>query len=375
MTHTEHTLAKVYLFSGDDTVSKEAARARALEAIRKVHADVLVEFFDPSAGTFAEYLDKIMMPTLFGDIRVFVITRAESLGERELKELDTVLAAVPEDAFIIIDVGTSGKKRGAKNDPLKKLQFSKREKDSSGCFVVRAFKKPPDYKVALWVVENARDICGRRITKDVAELLVDLAGYDIAALSSELQKIDLQLEENEPVDADTVRTVVGASRQMSVFELANACGEKNAVRVLEILDSLFSTVFSVPMMISVLYRQYGALLRIRWYAHSNPQDVKVLTRGGGNFTVKNEAAFRVGVAAGLLGRGEERKVYPVIIASGIVPRAQRYTEEELRTILGWLLEFDAGVKTGRVRPSRMEVELFCYRLMRVTELAASGFAA
>jgi len=364
--------ARVFLFSGDDTVGKDSARIRALDTIQKAHAGVLIEFFDSAAGPFADFIDKMLTPTLFGDTRIFIVTHAESLGERELANLDTVISAPPDDVFVIVDIGDSGKKKSAKNDPAKKLRLSEREKDGSGRYVVRTFQKPPDYKVAQWLIDNSHELCGRRISKEVAELLVDLAGHDTATLNSELQKIDVHLDAGEAVDADSVRTIVGASRQMTVFELASACGRKDPLRVLEILDSLFTTVFSVPMMISVLHRHYSALLRIRYHARGNPQDIKVLTRGGGSFSAKNEAAFRVGVAAGLLHKGEERKVYPVIIASGIVAQAQQYDEAQLQLILGWLLEFDVGVKTGRIRASRMEVELFCYRLMRVAELAATG---
>ena len=89
---------------------------------------------------------------------------------------------------------------------------------------------------------------------------------------------------------------------------------------------------------------------------------------------KNEAAFLIGCAAGLLRKGEERKVYPVIIASGIVGQAQQYTDEELWLILEWLLEFDVAVKTGRSAGGRREVELFCYRLLRVSLLVTDRAA-
>jgi len=372
---TAAKLPKAYLFSGDDTVGKDTARAKTLQGIQKAHPGALIEFFDQSEAPFAEHLDRIMMPTLFSDIRIFIVTGAEALGERELTDLDKLITATPDDVYVVVDIGDAGKKKSAKNDPLKKLHFTERSKDTTGAFVARSFEKPPEYKVVQWVVDNVPDLCGRTISQEVAALLVDLAGHDTATLYSELQKLDVHLDEGEVVDAESVREIVGASRQMTVFELATACAKKDVLRVLEILDSLFTTVFSVPMLLSVLYKSYSALLRIRYYGRQQPGDIKALTRSGGSFTAKNEAAFRVGCAAGLLRAGEERKVYPVIIASGVVAQAELYTEAELIQIITWLLEFDVGVKTGKRHSSRLEVELFCYRLMRVSVLANAGVAA
>ncbi len=357
---------RVYIFSGNDTVGKDAAKEKAVRAVASCTSTLVKEHFDPATESFAEYLQRIMMPTLFAEERIFSINHAESLAESELDELDRLLAGLPGDVYIVVDIGDAGKRKGAKADPVKRLHAAERGKKEPDRFVYRDFIKPPDYKVAQWLLENVPDLCGRSIDKAAADLLVDLAGYDIAALFSEVRKIDIHLEEKQPIDSRAVEAIVGSSRQMTVFELAAACGARQAVRVLEIIDSLFSTAVSVPMVISVLYRHYGALFRIRNYARKQPQDVKMLLKaGGGGYQAKNEAAFRIGRAAGLLREGDERKVYPVMIASGIVAQAQQYTDQELETVFSWLLEFDVAVKTGRMTGSRREVELFCYRLLRV----------
>ena len=63
--------------------------------------------------------------------------------------------------------------------------------------------------------------------------------------------------------------------------------------------------------------------------------------------------------------GEERKIYPVLIKSGIVEQAARFTEEELAKIFKWLLDFDVGSKTGKFEPTRQSLQLLCYRIVRV----------
>ncbi|MBN1578731.1 MAG: hypothetical protein JW913_19360 [Chitinispirillaceae bacterium] len=363
---------KVYIFSGNDAVGKEAARSGALRTVGSTAPALLVkETFDPSNEPFGDFLQKVISPTLFGDIRLFSINHAESLADGELDELDRFLAELPDDVYLFIDIGETGRRKGTKTDPAKKLHAADRSKKEADRYVCRDFQKPPDYKVAQWLCENVPEWCGRKIEREAAELLVDLAGYDTAVLFSEIRKIDIHLDERLNVDCAAVETIVGPSRSMTVFELAAACGARQPSRVMQIINSLFTASCSVPMVVGVLYRHYGAMLRIRHYGRQQPQDVKLLTRGGG-YEAKNQAAMRIGRAAGLLHQGEERKVYPVVIASGIVAQAQQYTDRQLETVLSWLVEFDVAVKTGRQSGSRREVELFCYRLLRVANLVASG---
>jgi DNA polymerase III delta subunit len=365
---TSAGMARASIFSGSDVVSKDGARAAVVKTLQQSYPSLVIELYDGTAESFQDYLQKMMMPTLFGDVRLFIVTHAETLTPEDLGELNRLLDALPDDCFLIVDIGPGSGRKSAKKDPAQLLQAAKRSKKDPDTFYYQSFQKPPDYKVAQWLVETVPKLCGRSIDKAASEYLVELTGYDCATLRSEVQKIDLQCDEGTPITREVVEATVGATRQMSVFELADACSSRDGVKVLEIIDSLFSTTCSIPMIISVLSRHYSALLRIRHYARANSADVKVLLNRGGNYQTKNEAAFRVGCAAGLLREGEQRKVYPVIIASGIVGRAQGYSDDELHTVLKWLLDFEVAVKTGRFSGTRADVEFLCFKLLRVTQL-------
>lgn len=373
MTENATPPMRVAVLAGDDTIARERAKEQLVKAIRQAYPNTLIERYDSAAGTFSDYLEGMLSPSLFQEMRICIIGHAQALNDRDCAALDRTIDHLPEDIFIIVEVGdvTKGKKGASKTVQL--LHAEKRAKKDPHSFLFRLFQKPPDYKIAQWLMEQVPSLCGRTISKADAEYLVDMVGYDIDLLSSEVQKIDIHLDAGSPVSRAAINTVVGASRQMTVFELAAACAAKQAQRVLTIVDSLFTTTFYGPMMISALTRHYWALFRIRQYAKNNPQDVKAFLQSKGfSNPAQNEAAFRIGCAAGLLRVGEQRKVYPVIIASGIVKQAQHYTDRELKQILAWLLEFDFGIKTGRLASSRQEVELFCFKLLRITELVQEG---
>jgi DNA polymerase III delta subunit len=362
----------VHLIVGDDSIAREQARLRIHKQIEAIHGTVMTERYDSSMMEFSSYLEKIITPSLFQEIRIFHINHAQSLSEKELKGLDQTIEYPPPDAYIIIEVDEMKK---GKDDSkiIKKLNISKRCEKRPQDYTFAEFVKPPDYKISQWLTTQIPNLFKRRILKDDADYLVDLVGYDIDNLYSELQKIDIHLEPGEPVDKRAIEEIVGSTRQMTVFELATAIAERQFTRALTIIDSLFETAFYGPAMVSALFKQFWALFRIRRFAESNPDEMKrFLNSKGYNNPVQNEAAFNIGKAAGLLYDGEQRKVYPVIIASGIVGQAKKFTDNELKLIFKWLLEFDTGIKTGKIEGSLQDVQLFCYKIVRVSELVREG---
>jgi hypothetical protein len=80
----------------------------------------------------------------------------------------------------------------------------------------------------------------------------------------------------------------------------------------------------------------------------------------------------IGKAAGVLGDGQQKRIFPVLIKSGIVEQARSYSTGELSQILAWLLEFDTGFKTGKFEPTEQAMQLLCYKIIRIRTLAKDG---
>jgi DNA polymerase III delta subunit len=372
-TSSDVSLPRVLVLAGDDTVGREQARVKMIKEVQRINGQYVLERYDQSMEDFTTYTEKIITPSLFMETRVFLICHAQTLNEKELKELDRTIKYPPPDSYIIIEVDESKKGKEAESKVVKVLQIKKRSADKGGEYAFQEFLKPPDYKIAEWLVNQVPQLLNRRISKANADLLVDLVGYEIDTLYSELQKIDIHLEPGESIEQQDIEEVVGSSRSMTVFELASALSARQLTRALTIVDSLFATTFYAPSMVTAVFRHFWALFRIRRFADTNPQVMKNFQNSKGfNNPVQTESAFAIGKAAGLLADGEQRKVYPVIIMSGIVPLAKKFTDEELKTICKWLLEFDVGIKTGKITGSQEDVQLFCYRIVRVSELLKDG---
>lgn len=367
-------VARIHILAGDDNVGREQARLKVLREIGSVHGQFTTEKYDSGVGDFSLFLQKMFTSSLFGEIRVFHINHAQLLGDSEIGELDRVLdLEIPEDVYIVVEIDEVKKGKEAESKTAKRLKASKRSSTKENNCAYLEFVKPPEYKTAQWIVQQSHQLFGRNIDKSDADYLVDLVGSDVDALYSELQKIDIHLESGEAIDRKTIEQVVGGSRQMTVFELAATLAGKDFNRALKIIDSLFETSFYAPMMISALFRQFWAMYRIRKFAEANPDQIKkFLNAKGYNNPVQNEIGYTIGRIAGLLREGEQRKVFPVIIASKIVEQTRKFSDEEFRLIFRWMLEFDAGVKTGAVDPSRTAVQMFCFKIARVSEILLSG---
>lgn len=370
MSSTEMPVLGVYVLTGDDVVGKEHCRQRIIQKVNDSYGQAVSQKYDSSVEGFDEFLQKILTPSLFNETRVFQISHAQNLSDSEIKELAVLLDAPPPDSCIIIDVDEEKSSKTGKSTSAgitKKLDLTKRAKN--GKCIHQSFPKPPDYQIAAWLMERVPQLFERKISKQDAEYLVELVGNDIGLLYSELQKIDINLEPGKPIIHSCIEEIVGASRQMSVFELAAALAEKDLARALVIVNSLFETDFYGPMMISAVFKKFWALFRIRHFGASNPDVVKkFLSSQGFKNTTQTETGYAIGLAAGLLSTGQQAKIYPVMILSRVVQQSMNFSEKELAEIFRWLLQFDIGIKTGKIAGTQQDVQLLCYKIVRVSKL-------
>ncbi|MBD3344087.1 MAG: hypothetical protein GF401_03390 [Chitinivibrionales bacterium] len=360
------------LFCGDDTISKEQIRSALIEKVTTLHGSCTKELFDPTSETVLNFIEKIMTPSLFNDIRIFQINHLERLSSDDLQQISRLLDYPIDNVYLFMDAGTFSDNRTSQAKKWKNWVKAYKDKVSSNSAVYSCFEfmKPPDYKISEWLTTNVPFFFGRTIAKDCAEHLIDLTGTDLGALYSELQKIDLNIAPKKAIDRDSIDQIVGVSRTTQPYELANALGTKDMKRTMEIIDGLFASAFYAPVCISAIFKHFWALYRIRKYAEQNPDQARMLLNPGRNFNMKkqNELALRFGVAAGLLGENQLNKVYPVIIKPRLVHQARAFKENHHKKIFGWLQEFDIGSKTGKIDPNKKAFELLCYKIIRVEEL-------
>ncbi len=360
-------LPQVFVVTGDDYIGREKAKEKIIARLYTQFSDITEERYDSTIEPFEVYVERIITPSLFQSVRIFHIRHAQTLSANEIQRLSLLLSVDFPDVYVFIEFEVKRGRKSKSGGVAEKLAIKEKVKSNPEKFTYLKFDKPPDYKMAEWLTVQVPMLFNRKISKTGAENLIDLTGYELDKLYSELQKIDIHLPEKAPIDKEAVESITGASRAISPFELAEALGRKDMPRVLEIIDSLFQSTFNAPPCITAMFNHFWKILKIRAFALENKEMMNAFSRT--RYAEKMRIAFEIGVAAGLLQSSDpEKKAYPVMILSGIIDLARKYTYDQLRKIFNWLRAFDVGVKTGMVKPTKQAFQLLCYRIVRVAEL-------
>ncbi|MDR2728701.1 MAG: hypothetical protein LBB56_06165 [Chitinispirillales bacterium] len=361
-------IPRLLIVSGDDTFTMELLKDRYLSRIESERGQYVLEVFDSLNESLSNFIGRMMTVSLFSEVRAFCILHAQSLSESELAELDGVLDYEIPDVYLFVSAQIE-KRSSAETKITKKLQLKKR--GSTPGVIVQDCSKPYDNKLAEWITKQTPVMFNRQIERDAAQLLAELVEFEL--LYSELQKIDISLAPNARIDKRTVEKITGATRTMSVYELAAALGQKDFPEALCVIDSLFSASFSVSYAVSAIFRHFWSLFKIKNYLEKNPNMLRQYNAGGfGENSPQSKAAFEIGKACGLLTETEVKKVYPVIIKSAVVTQSQKFSSAGLRAVLKMLQQFDVDVKRGKIEGSARTLQMLCYKIVRVCECEEAG---
>jgi DNA polymerase-3 subunit delta len=165
---------------------------------------------------------------------------------------------------------------------------------------------------------------GVKIDGDAVQLIVDEIGAELGQLADAVERLAMFVGEKKQVSAADVVEVVATTRQRSVFELANAVGEGNRERALQVLGSMLGARESGVRIVAMLARH----LRQLWVAHE-------WLKGGGG---KAQLASVLGI--------------PPFFVDGIVDQARRFDRQRLRHMHDALFNTDKLLKSSRLDDAR-----------------------
>jgi len=130
--------------------------------------------------------------------------------------------------------------------------------------VVFESKSPYENKIPGWIISHAKEK-GINVSSKAAELMMLLLGNDLSKIDNELDKLKIAVKENKQIDVEDIRSNISLSREYSVFELNNALGDRDMVKVFGIIDvfSTNPTQFPIQYIISTLYGYFSKLLIVK----------------------------------------------------------------------------------------------------------------
>lgn len=215
-------------------------------------------------------------------------------------------------------------------------------RDLSAVAEVREFA-PMNYNDLRGWVQARVMACGGSITTQAVQLLVDLVGPDLWALSGEVEKLTLYAS-GRAVTAEDVEALVVSAREVSVFAMVDAALEGNPTVAMRSLTRLLEGDATVTYLLAMLSRQVRLMVLAKdLLAQQTPQA---------------ELGSRLGIAS----------AYPL---RKTLEMARRFSPEALHRLHRGLLETDTAIKTGAM-PERMALEYF---VAEVSQAVSRGGAA
>ncbi|MDA3883501.1 MAG: DNA polymerase III subunit delta [Bacteroidales bacterium] len=119
----------------------------------------------------------------------------------------------------------------------------------------------PNYKIDSWIVNFVKEK-SYKIDTSTAILLGEHLGSQLHKIVNELSKLMSILPKNSIITKDNIEKNIGISKDYNVFELSNAFGEKNVLKVNRILNyfAVNSKDNRAPAIIASLYSYFQKIL-------------------------------------------------------------------------------------------------------------------
>lgn len=295
----------LYYLYGDEPYLMETAVRRLVE--RLVTPDMrdfnLNVFYgtDCRGGEIAEAAATLPM---FAPWRVVLVKKADALPAAAHELLLSYLQGPSSSTCLVF--------QGEKIDQRKKF-FSEIKKHGE----LVEFKRPYENQLPAFIRAEAT-ARGKRIEPAAADMLVYLVGNNLQELVSELEKAVLYAGGRDQITAADIREIVSDTRVNSVFELADALGDKGVDRALRSLETLLQGGEAPLLVLAMITRHYRQLWKVR----------ELLDRK----TPQPEIGKAAGIAPYFL--------------QGIVRQAGNYRVRELKRIFERLFDMDLAMKSG-----------------------------
>lgn len=199
-------------------------------------------------------------------------------------------------------------------------------------FGVLTTAKLKDYEMTTWVNGHVRTL-GLKIDPRATEFLIQASGNNLHKVSSELDKIQANMEGRKEITADDISKHTGHDKEYNIFELMKSLGERNSMKCLTIVNYFNANPKDNPFILT-LFNIFNYFKKIHLVHFSKSQ--------GNNSALANELGLN-----------------PYFVGE-YVTAAKRYPPGEIPRIFELIHEFDLkskGISGGHINENELLTEL------------------
>lgn len=246
---------------------------------------------------------------MFADRRVVLVRKSGALSAAALDCLSGYIQNPSPSTCLIF--------QGEKIDQRKKFFLDLKK---NGRLV--EYKRLYENQLAPFIRDEAASQ-GKRVETAAVEMLAYFVGNNLQELAAQMEKVATYVGERETIRVDDIRAIASDTKVDSVFELANAIGEKNLGRSLRSLQTILRDGEAPLMILAMLTRHFRQLWRVK------------------ELLLRKVAPQEISKAAG---------IHPYFVR-GVIEQSGGYSLPDFRSVFESLYGADLALKTGGGKPT------------------------
>ncbi len=222
----EHKL--IYVIAGKDNSLVNAQCQQIVEGLLKQEQRATGLFsIEPSETSITEVLDELRTTPFLSDKRVVLVKNADRFISDNRQLLEKYFDNPCSTGILILAVNSWS----AQTKLAKKLP-------KVGELV--SVKQPQPWRLPARLIEYARDAHNKQLTKQAAELLVELSGDELVRLYTEIDKLATFTDDQKTITVEHIEKLIGHNRLFNAFAVIDSCLTGNASHAVERLRKMFA---------------------------------------------------------------------------------------------------------------------------------------
>ncbi|MGI6664664.1 MAG: DNA polymerase III subunit delta [Christensenellaceae bacterium] len=297
-------LPHIYLIIGEEAYMADRVK-EALYASFGMQNEGLNETIYREKMTREALQQACLQAPAFSPVRMVYIEEVD-ISDPTLM-MDSLLPMIPKETIVLL--------RYVKQPDMRKAVYKKAREMS---MVIEA-EAPKGNALVTWVISTAKKE-GIALTKQLAEILLEITGSDMYTIQNEIKKI-----KQNGIAAPTLtdlKTLLSTTTEYDVFQFHNDMMDKNYLAALEIFEKIKKSRSELIRFIGLLVSKFTPMYMARMCLDAGWNDAKT--------------------AAALVER-TRMKPYPARLA---VRDAKPFSEQQLKAAIGMLQDMDSYLKTG-----------------------------
>jgi DNA polymerase III subunit delta len=220
--------------------------------------------------------------------QVIIVREAQNIKDLLVKEKDNEKAKSPFELYLENPLPSTILVFCYKYKTIDKRLTISKLIDKKG--ILFESKKIYDNQLPAWITSYLKTK-QYTISPQAAAMIAEYLGADLSKVSNELEKLVISIPAGAQITADHIEKNIGISKEFNIFELQNALGEKNVLKVNRIVNYFGANPASAPfpLFISSLFSYFSKILNYHFLEDKSQNNVASVL-GVSPFFVKNYIA-------------------------------------------------------------------------------------